>query len=261
MTTRPVWAEISRPRLLENYRLLCRLAGDADLLAIIKADAYGHGAPVCAQAIAAESPRAWLGVTSVEEGTAIRVVAPQARIVVMGSVWQNDAGAAIENGLTPVVWESFQIEALQSAASARGLGSASIQVHIEIDTGMSRQGVRLECLPALLERLTAAPTLRVEGVLTHLHSPEALDNSANSDQLDRFAWGRDRRRRDHDQRLGGCGSAGAQDRARHRLRHLRHGIRRRELRRAQHHRQAVAGHRPGRGPQGRTQAGCRAIRA
>lgn len=187
MTTRPVWAEISRPRLLENYRLLCRLAGDADLLAIIKADAYGHGALACAQAIAAESPRAWLGVTSVEEGTAIRVVAPQARIVVMGSVWQNDAGAAIENGLTPVVWESFQIEALQSAASARGLGSASIQVHIEIDTGMSRQGVRLECLPALLERLTAAPTLRVEGVLTHLHSPEALDNSANSDQLDRFA--------------------------------------------------------------------------
>jgi alanine racemase len=187
MTTRPVWAEISRPRLVENYRLLRRLAGEAGLLAIIKANAYGHGVLACAEAITAENPRAWLGVTGVEEGSAVRVVAPQARIVVMGSVWgQCEAEAAIEHRLIPVVWEPSQIDALQSAASARALAKGPIPVHIEIDTGMSRQGVRLECLPTLLDRLSDSPALRCEAAMTHLHSPEALDDRANADQIERF---------------------------------------------------------------------------
>jgi alanine racemase len=186
MSTRPVWAEISRPRLLENYRLLRRLAAGAELLAIIKANAYGHGALACAEVLAAEDPQAWLGVTGVEEGAAVRAVAPQARIVVMGSVWNDEAEAAIMHRLIPVVWEPSQVEALQSTACVRGIDSASIPVHIEIDTGMSRQGVRLEALPALLGRLSASPALRVEGVLTHLHSPEVLDGKANSEQVDQF---------------------------------------------------------------------------
>jgi alanine racemase len=186
MITRPVWAEISRPRLLENYRLLRRLAGDAELLAIIKANAYGHDVLTCAEIIAAENPRAWLGVTGVEEGAGVRAIAPQAQIVVMGSIWQSEAEGAIAHRLTPVVWEPSQIDALQSAALARRLRPASIPVHIEIDTGMSRQGVRLECLPALLDRLSASPALRLEGTMTHLHSAEALDNRANGDQLKVF---------------------------------------------------------------------------
>jgi alanine racemase len=186
MSTRPVWAEISRPRLLENYRLLRRLAAGAELLAIIKANAYGHGALAYAEALAAEDPQTWLGVTRVEEGAAVRAVARQSRIVVMGSVWKDEAEAAIMHGLIPVVWEPSQVEALQSAACARGIESASIPVHIEIDTGMSRQGVRLEALSMLLERLAASPALRVEGVMTHLHSPEVLDGKANSEQLDQF---------------------------------------------------------------------------
>ena len=186
MTTRPVWAEISRPRLLENYRLLRRLAGEAELLAIIKANAYGHGVLACAEAIATENPRAWLGVTGVEEGTAVRAVAPDAQILIMSSVWQSEAEAAIEHHLTPVVWEPWQIDAVQSAATARGLGPGSVPVHIEIDTGMSRQGVRFECLRALIEQLSSAPALRVEGAMTHLHSAEVLDGCATSDQLAEF---------------------------------------------------------------------------
>lgn len=186
MTTRPVWAEISRARLLENYRLLRRLGGDADLLAIIKANAYGHGVVACAEVIAHENPRAWLGVTCVEEGAAVRAAAPEARIVVMGSVWKCEAEAALAHRLIPVIWEPSQIDALQSAASARGLAAPLIPVHLEIDTGMSRQGIRLEALPALLEKISASSALRVEGVMTHLHSPEALDGRANAAQLQQF---------------------------------------------------------------------------
>ncbi len=186
MGTRPIWAEISRSRLLENYLLLRRLAGEAELLAVIKANGYGHNALVCAQVLVAENPHAWLGVTCVDEGIAVRSVAPQARILVMGSVWNREAEAAIEHCLTPVVWEPRQIESLYDATSARKLAAHSMPVHLEIDTGMSRQGVRLDALPALLELLAASPALRVEAVMTHLHTPEALDGRANSEQLSRF---------------------------------------------------------------------------
>ena len=186
MASRPIWAEISRSRLLENYRLLRRLAGDAQLLAIIKANGYGHDTVACARVLVAEDPSAWLGVTGVEEGVAVRSIAPQAHILVMGSVWGHEADAAIAHCLTPVVWEPSQIAALHSAAQARNLPAASIPVHMEIDTGMSRQGVRPECLPAVLDRLAASPTLRLEGVMTHLHSPEALDGQANAAQLEKF---------------------------------------------------------------------------
>jgi alanine racemase len=181
MTTRPVWAAISRPRLLENYRLLRRLAGDAELLAMVKANAYGHGVLGCAEALVAENPGAWLGVTGVEEGAAVRAIAPNARILVMGGVWQREAEAVIPHRLTPVVWEPSQMAWLDSAAT--GPTAGSVPVHIEIDTGMSRQGVRLEALSALLDRIATVPALRVEGVMTHLHSPEALDGGANASQL------------------------------------------------------------------------------
>jgi len=187
MGTRPVWTEISRPRLLENYRLLLRLAGEADLLAIVKANAYGHSVLSCAGTIAAEHPTAWLGVTGVEEGAAVRSVAPQARILIMGSVWgRAEAEAAIAHRLTPVIWEPSQIESLQSAARSRKLAAGSIPVHLEIDTGMSRQGVRLDALTPLLESLTTSLALYLEGGMTHLHSPEALDGRANAAQLEQF---------------------------------------------------------------------------
>jgi alanine racemase len=186
MTSRPIWAEISRPRLIENYNLLRRLAGDAELLAIIKAHGYGHDALACAQILVSEDPRAWLGVTGVGEGAAVRTVASQARILVMGSVWKQEADAAIAHHLTPVVWEPSQIASLQSAAQARNLATGSVPVNLEIDTGMSRQGARLDALPTVLEHLASAPALRLEGVMTHLHSPEALDGQANAAQLDQF---------------------------------------------------------------------------
>jgi len=167
--------------------MLRRLAGEAELLAIIKANGYGHSALACAQVLVAENPHAWLGVTGVEEGVAVRSVASHAHIVVMGSVWgQSEAEAAIELRLTPVAWELSQIDALYAAATARKLTAGSLPIHLEIDTGMSRQGARLDVLPSLLDRLATTPALRVEGVMTHLHTPEALDGRANIAQLDQF---------------------------------------------------------------------------
>jgi alanine racemase len=185
MRTRPVWAEIAIDRLIHNYHLLRKTAGDAGLIAVVKANAYGHGTLACAAALEAAGAQS-LGVTSVEEGVAVRGVCARARILVMCGVWEHEAEAVIEHRLTPVVWESAHIDWLDDAVKNRGLGPQSVPVHLEIDTGMARQGVQLFELPALLNRLDNAKSLALEGVMTHFHSSEFLDGKLTAGQMERF---------------------------------------------------------------------------
>jgi alanine racemase len=185
MRTRPVWAEIAIDRLIHNYQLLGKAAGDAGLIAVVKANAYGHGVLSCAAALEGAGAQ-WLGVTSVEEGIAVRGACAKARILVMCGVWEYEAESAIERRLTPVVWEAAHIDWLDDAARRLGLGPQSVAVHLEIDTGMARQGVQAVGLPALLTRLEHAESLVLEGVMTHFHSPEFLDGKATAAQIERF---------------------------------------------------------------------------
>ena len=86
MLTRPVWAQISRSRLLSNWNLLRRaVPQDVEVLAVVKANAYGHGVLACAPLLAAAGAE-WLGVTCVDEGIALRTVCPQSRILVMSGL-------------------------------------------------------------------------------------------------------------------------------------------------------------------------------
>lgn len=175
MTMRPVWAEISRSRLCANYHLLKSLAAPAELLAIVKANAYGHGTTGCARVLS-DAGAEWLGVTCVEEGMVVRAACPDARILVMSGIWQREeAETAIAHRLTPVVWEPLHLEWLQAAA-----GDRAVAAHLEIDTGMSRQGVGVEALSALLDRFDA---VMLEGVMTHFHSPEVLTGHSVEAQL------------------------------------------------------------------------------
>lgn len=179
MSARPVWAEVSRSNLLHNFRLLRDLAAPADLLAVVKGNAYGHGAVECARALA-DAGTNWLGVTDAAEGALVRAACPDAQILVLVGLWPGETEAALKYRLTPVIW---QREHLEEAARP----GAAIAVHLEIDTGMSRQGVRLEDLPALLDRFQALPLLRLQGVMTHFHSPEMRESPATAEQMERFA--------------------------------------------------------------------------
>ncbi|MGB0121973.1 MAG: alanine racemase [Silvibacterium sp.] len=178
MNARPVWAEISRSKLLHNFNLLRSLASPADLLAVVKADAYGHGTVLCSEALATGGAK-WLGVTSVEEGIAVRAVCPGAEILAMGGLWPGEAAVALAHRLTPVVWEPVHLD-------EAGRAGQPLSVHLEVDTGMSRQGVRLADLLALLDKFQALPSLKLDGVLTHFHSPEMLDSPANHEQFGQF---------------------------------------------------------------------------
>jgi len=186
MQTRPCRVEIRTRALEENFRFLASLvAPQAELLAIVKADAYGHSLAHCAPAAVRGGAR-WLGVTSVEEGVAARALCPSVNILVIAGVFPGQAAALIEHRLTPVVWDAWHIDELEAAARAAGLDPGALPVHLEIDTGMSRQGTSPETLPAILARLLPASPLRLEGVMTHLFAADEADGRVTAAQLGRL---------------------------------------------------------------------------
>jgi alanine racemase len=192
--TRPIWAEISAGSLRSNYAFLSEVAGtNVEVLAVVKADAYGHGAKDCAPVLAAAGAR-WLGVTSTEEGLAVRAslgILPQGmapRVLVMCGIWPGEEAACIDRNLTPVVWEPYHLDLLEAEARHRGMGPRSVAVHAEIDTGMARQGVAPGALlERLLARFTPESPLLLEGVMTHLASTEVVDDPQNQLQTIAFA--------------------------------------------------------------------------
>jgi alanine racemase len=183
-TTRPIWAEVSRSRLIHNHDVLRRFArSETELVCVVKANAYGHGLAECARVLEANGAR-WFGVTCVDEAVELRGVCREARILVMSGIWEGEAEAAIEHNLTPVVWETRHLEWLEAAARRMGRGAGQIPVHLEMDTGMSRQGVQRSGLDALVERMGPDSPLRMEALMTHFHSPD--DGRDTHDQLNEF---------------------------------------------------------------------------
>ncbi len=185
MPTRPCWVEIRTRALEDNYRFLSSVAAPhAELLAIVKADAYGHGLEHCAPAAVRAGAR-WLGVTSVEEGAAARAVCSDARILVIGGVFPGQGAEVVRHKLTAVVWEPYQLDELETAALAAGLPAGALAVHLELDTGMSRQGVDAAGLIAMLARFTAETPLKLEGLMTHLFAADEADGAVTREQLAR----------------------------------------------------------------------------
>jgi alanine racemase len=183
MPTRPCRVEISTHTLEENCRFLAGLsAPHAELLAIVKANAYGHSLAICAPALVRAGAR-WLGVTSVEEGIVARALCPDARVLVIGGVFPGQAGAAIDYRLTPVTWEPWQLDELLAAGRAVEAQAGSLPVHLEIDTGMSRQGADPKELGALFTRFGPGSPLRLEGVMTHLFAADEADGRVTQEQL------------------------------------------------------------------------------
>ena len=163
----PTWAEVSLEALRHNFRAVKKLVGDGvSICAVVKADAYGHGAAACARALEAEGAH-WFGVTGTEEAMALRQAGIHARLLLMTGIWKGEEDEVVANTLTPVVWEPWHVERLDKAAQKR---QVTLPVHLKIDTGMTRLGVTVDSLPALCETLAASQNLRLEGVSTHFAS-------------------------------------------------------------------------------------------
>jgi alanine racemase len=183
---RPCWVEIQTRFLEDNYRFLCTLtASQAELLAIVKADAYGHSLSLCAPAVVRAGAR-WLGVTDVDEGVAARALCPESRILVISGAFPGQGAAVVRNNLTAVVWEPWQLDELETAARAAGAAPGSVPLHLEIDTGMSRQGVAPDQAGALMARFVPTSPLRLEGIMTHLYAADEADGAVTRSQLARL---------------------------------------------------------------------------
>ena len=182
--TRPTWAQVSLENLRYNFGVVQRHIGAGiTVCAVVKADAYGHGAVECARALEEEGAR-WLGVTSLDEAIPLRDAGIRTRILLMTGFWRGEEEEIIRLQLTPTVWEPGQVELLGKAAA--GLSLPRLPVHLKVDTGMGRLGVDPEDLYQVASALKASSHLRLEGLSTHLASSEVLDAPSVNDQLQKF---------------------------------------------------------------------------
>ena len=180
VATRPTWAEVSLTTLRQNFRTVQKHVGaNVTVCAVVKADAYGHGAVECSRALEAEGAK-WLGVTSLDEAIPLRETGVRANILLMTGFWRGEESEIVRLHLTPTVWEPWHIELMESAAAA--LGVAQHPVHLKVDTGMGRLGVGVEQLPVVIAALKAAKHLVLEGLSTHLASSEIMDAPSVGEQ-------------------------------------------------------------------------------
>jgi alanine racemase len=147
---------------------LNRLAGRGTstapgIIAVVKANAYGHGAVRVAQALE-DAGAEWLAVADIEEGIELREAGVRARILVFGALSVSALEGVFEHDLTPTIATPSAGRALQTAAAARG---TRISYHLKLDTGMHRLGFRHENLAWTLPDLLASPNLEIEAVYTH----------------------------------------------------------------------------------------------
>jgi len=181
---RPTTAEVDLAALRSNARLLKGIAGRAAVWAVIKADAYGHGAVAVARALGQEVDG--LAVSLVEEGIELRAAGVKSPILVLGAYYGRHHDDVVAQRLTPVVANREDLVRFADAGTRRG---HPVDVHLKLDTGMSRLGVRPDELRPALETLVARPSLRLAGLATHLACADAREVEPTEAQLARFREG------------------------------------------------------------------------
>lgn len=180
---RPTWAEIDLNALADNLRVIREHVGrEQKVMAAVKADAYGHGAVPCARRLEAEGVD-WFGVALPEEGIELRAAGITRPILCLGGFWEGQQNACLQQHLTPVVYRLDMIESLDRAARDAGVVA---DVHVKIDTGMGRLGVRSDDLPQFCEALSRFQHLRVDGLMTHLAAADDSAQDFTKAQLERF---------------------------------------------------------------------------
>ncbi|HEV2993017.1 MAG TPA: alanine racemase [Acidimicrobiia bacterium] len=181
---RPTWGEVDLGAVRSNTRRLAALADPAALLAVVKADGYGHGAVPVARA-ALDAGASWLGVALVEEGTALRAAGLDAPVLVLSEPPAAAAGHVVDARLTPVVYTEPGIEALAKAVADRAADDP-LPVHLKVDTGMHRVGCATDDAANLVAAVQARPELRLEGICTHFAVADEPERPETRAQLDAF---------------------------------------------------------------------------
>lgn len=179
----PTFAAIDLHALAHNLAVVrSRIPTSCEIIAVVKANAYGHGLVEVARALL-HLGVSRLGVASLDEGLALRQAGIEAAILVMGAVFPNQLPDLIAHRLTPVLYDAGLTDAL-----AKQLGSRRepYRVHLKVDTGMGRLGFSPEEVLPLLQRPAFKGPLRAEGLMTHLADADGEERDYTEGQLSRF---------------------------------------------------------------------------
>jgi alanine racemase len=180
--SRPTWAEIHLDNLAYNFHSVKNYVNEnIKYMAVVKADAYGHGAVQCAHRLEREGVD-WFGVALPEEGVELRRSGIHKHILCLGSFWAGQEKEILNYNITPVVYRLELAEIFNRAAGERGVVA---DVHIKVDTGMNRIGVRFDELKEFLDELKEFENLKVDGVMTHFAAADTDDDFTNL-QVKRF---------------------------------------------------------------------------
>jgi len=175
-------ADIDLDAITANTRAVRERAG-VDVIAVVKADAYGHGAEAVAEA-AIEGGAAALAVATVEEAIVLRRAVPVAPLLVLlGAQEQPEREAAVALDLTVTVWDVEAARAMGEAARAAG---KTVALQFKVDTGLTRLGAPLGQAAERYRAIAAVAGVRIEGVYSHLARADETDLSTTEEQLDRF---------------------------------------------------------------------------
>ncbi|MBX7060734.1 MAG: alanine racemase [Pyrinomonadaceae bacterium] len=182
--TRPTAATIDLDALAFNLRSAGDFLGrDTEIMAVVKADAYGHGAVECSKRLRSEGVGR-LAVAIVEEAVELRAAGIDGETLILGGIWPDQAALILEHGLTPAIFRIESAAALNSLCAAQG---KTAKIHVKIDTGMGRVGVPYSDAAAFADALAQLTNIEVEALMTHFASADDLDQSDyTNSQMDRF---------------------------------------------------------------------------
>lgn len=178
------WVEISLAQVRANYDELKRAAG-VEICAVVKADAYRHGAERVASALEAHGAR-WFAVSNTEEGVKLRQAGINGHIIVMGDFLPFEQEALRDYSLTPVIHSLSRLRDYQRFAAQQPSGDWP--VHVKLDTGMGRLGVRT-AIQQVIDALRDCAPLRFEGLTTHFAAASDFDSPQTPNQIARFEHG------------------------------------------------------------------------
>lgn len=175
------WIDIDHAALAANLAALRRLAGRAEVIAVVKANAYGHGAAEVAETLV-EHGAERLAVATLSEAAELRARGLAGPIVLLWGIGAEDADQAVATGVEPIATNPAEVRWLEGAADVAG---RRIGVHLKVDTGLGRQGIEPSGAVELAQQVTASRQLALVGTMTHL---AAVEDAAFTDlQLQKMA--------------------------------------------------------------------------
>jgi alanine racemase len=182
MSSYKTWLEISQSALEHNFRALCGISSPAELIAVVKGNAYGHGLLEVA-AVLDRAGATWFGVDWWEDALMLRRQGYGQNLIVLGCIPLTHIRSLVREGISFVVYTK---ESLREAARASSKKYPA-KIHLEIETGFTRQGIGAEDAPFFLRSIRRSPTIALEGLMTHFANVEDVkDQTYARNQLVEF---------------------------------------------------------------------------